>query len=246
MRRPTWPAPGRRSRIERPDPAPAVLGRVASGIAKRASAVLRADVTVTIETPARCALERVYAGRAWRCDDAGVGVWLVLDDGALRALLEIVLGGPAAAVPTTLERDIVRETVERLCASDEVVWQEAASGSAFCSDAWRSDVSIAAQSGPRARLTLAAPAPPPPSPGTLPRVEVGGIPISVGVAIAPSRMRLAEVLTWQPGSIVALGADGTPSVSVFADTEQIASGRLGASRGRRAVRLETVATESPR
>jgi hypothetical protein len=240
MKKAVWPRTARRSTALAPDPAPAALTRVATEIGDRASAVLRMPVATSTTDPVRGADFRQSRCRTWRCESGGVMVWLALDDAALRGLLEAVLGGPGASVPTALERDIVRETIERLIASDAMLWEEAPRERMPADDFWLCEVRIETNRSSVTRLSLLAAAAIPDAAPERAKLDHGRIPIVLSIGFPASGHRLESVLRWGPGSLVPIGASA-PTASVYAGRREIASGRIGAVRGRRAVMIESLA-----
>lgn len=239
MRRAVWPRAVRKSTAVVPDPAPAAISRVAEEMCDRAGAVLRMPVETSTTDPVRGADFRQSRCRTWRCETAGVPIWLALDDTALRGLLEAVLGGPAAAVPTALERDIVRETIERLIASDAVLWQESPRERIPEDDFWLGEVRISSPRSPAVRLSLIAEAARQEILPDRTTLDPGVIPISLWIGFPATAHRLGSVLRWGPGSLVRLAAR-VPAAAVCAGHREIASGAIGTARERLAIKLRSV------
>jgi hypothetical protein len=243
MNRIEWPAAGRNRPVTAPDPARVLLEHIAAGIEKRASSVLRAAVVVAVEAPVRDG--RRNGGRnlrVWRCE-AGpdLRAWLAVDETAARNLLQIVLGGPASKNPTTLEHEIVGETVERMCSSAGLCWEENGPDSPPpTGDAWRSTISIDPSSCDRVRIELVAPATPGQTSPAPSRVDADRIPIPIRAALLSEPLQLGAIAAWRPGALVSLSVEGgAPVVALFAGTRSIAMGRLGSSLGRRAVQIDS-------
>jgi len=111
LRRPSWPRAGS---IARGRSAPSVLEQLGRRIADNASESVRRRMDVAYAEPQRGGYAPAPGGyRAWRVAEADSIVWCVVDLASQSALLEAVLGGPGAARPTSIERAIVAETIER-------------------------------------------------------------------------------------------------------------------------------------
>jgi hypothetical protein len=247
MKRIAWPVARRNGRAEEPDPAPVLLDHIAAGIEKRAPTVLRSPVVTVIEPSLRGAWSKSGIGcrRSWSCEARhDIRVWLIVDEAAARNLLEIVLGGPASKRPTALEQEIVKETVERMCSTAGLCWEEdGPTWSPPPGDAWRCTMSIDPPSGNRVRIDLIAPAVHTLAPPAAPQIDVDRIPIRVHAAFTSEKIPLSVVATWQPGTIVSLQTDvGAAAVGLFAGAKSFATGRLGVSLRRRAVMIQTVDT----
>jgi len=179
--------------------------------------------------------------QTWHSDVGdGVDVWCALDRAGTRGLLEIVLGGPGAATPTSLERGIIRETVERLLAATNRIWEERAESRFPSAAGWICHVSIAAPNrATPADLCFYAPAADEPPAPIAQRVDLRDVPVTLTVRLPVAQMRVGDIAGWRPGAIVALGCDAGSAAGLFAGAVRMASGRLGAVRGRRAIRVDT-------
>ena len=182
--------------------------------------------------------------QAWHSDVGdGVDVWCAIDGAGARALLEIVLGGPGAAKTTALERGIVRETVERMLSSTDRVWEERTASRFPSTAGWLCKVTIAAASGNPADLCFYAPAADEPPTPIVQRVDLRDVPVALSASLPSTDVRVHEIAAWHPGAIVMLGCDAEPAVDLFAGATRMAIGRLGAVRGRRAVRVDRCVRE---
>ena len=233
-----WPKAGSRARTEPNDAAPTLLRHIVSAIERRVPDVLHVPVDVSTSLPVCTAAADAEYHRLWSCDAGrGVRIWMSIDHANARGLLEIVLGGPASTQFTTLEREIVKETVERLTSASGVSWDEEPLNHRPSTDrVWRSSIDIEASSGVHVTIDFNAPAMPAPSP--VPCVSGERIPILVRAEVARGATPLSEVAAWRPGTVVSLRADSTSSnVGLFAGKVRIATALLGASQGNRALRL---------
>lgn len=249
MNKPAWPRAGGSRRSPPTDPAPALLVRLAEGIERRAGETLRHRAEATRDEPV-CGEWTHFigaGGRIWRAECLeGTSVWCVFEDVAIRALLELILGGPGAQRTTALERGIITDVIERLLAAGDHGWAEDDGARPAAAHAWRCNVTIASDKRVHARFSLvAAAAAAPPTPAAE-RINAGPIPLSLTASLAPVSMRLAALIEWRAGSIVPLYDAGAPPIWLLAGSALIGSGRLGASRGRRAVRLDGPAQERAR
>jgi flagellar motor switch/type III secretory pathway protein FliN len=169
--------------------------------------------------------------RAWRVAEAESVVWCIVDAGAQAALLEAVLGGPGAVRPTSIERAIVAETMERLFARECVTGSqiaEAARERPVDADWWRCNVDLTPRRGRSATLQLFAPPTPADDPPTGAAPDLRAVPIFVSVEIAPVTIPLAQVLAWTPGALVPLPCASLNTAMIAAYPHvRLASGRIG-------------------
>jgi len=242
MKRPAWPRMRARAPQARIDPAPALLTRLADDVEAHAADALRGRGIASHDLPV-CGtwlpLDRDDA-QTWHSDIGdGVDVWCALDRSGARGILEIVLGGPGAPKPTALERGIVRETVERLLASTNRVWEERAESRFPSTACWICRVSIAAAGrGEPAQMCFYAPAvDEAPSP-IAQRVDLHDVPVTLMATLPAAEMRVGAIAAWRPGAVVPLGCEAESAVSLFAGPARVASGRLGTIRGKRAIRID--------
>jgi len=236
--RPLWPRPGRRNRRADDTDGPILLSNLARTIDERVSLVTRLRVTVEYSLIERDEYRPSAGDRAFFSASHGREVWCVVDAPSQRALLELVLGGPAARAFTSVEKSIAAESVRRLletpdarsrCALKEA-GDERPSGSQ-----WRSNADLVGPSG-RATLQLfvSVEQPPAPEPAAL-RIDVGSVPLSVSAWLVPTRVRLADVLAWRESSLFFIEtARGGIDLQLRVGSLFVAAGRLGVSNGRRA------------
>lgn len=163
-------------------------------------------------------------------------VWCTLDDVAARALLEVVLRGPAAARPTALERAIVKETMERFLVSGDRLWEEEARCRPPETRIWRCEISISSPPMLVAKLVLVAPVSSPPAPPAA-RVDVRHVLLPLSATLSPVSVQLSEIMRWRAGAIVAIERGPAVVVRLSAGATIVATGRLGSSLGRRAIRI---------
>jgi flagellar motor switch/type III secretory pathway protein FliN len=202
---------------------------------------MRGRASASHEAPTRGARVPSDRGDAqtWHSDIGdGVDIWCAIDDADARALLEIVLGGPGAAKPTSLERGIVRETVERVLSSTSRVWEERTEARFPSTSGWLCTVTIAAACGKPAELRFYAPAADEPPTPIAQRVDLRGVPVTLTASLPPTGVRVRSIAGWRSGAIVTLGCDAESAVDLFAGSACMASGLLGAAAGRRAVRID--------
>jgi len=241
MIRPVWSRPRRCTPKAIVDPAPAVLAGIAARVVSHAAETLRRRVSATHEGPIRGSWPVVHddvSAQTWHSDEGdGLDVWCAIDGDAVRNLLEIVLGGPAAPKPTTLERGIIRETVDRLLTSGERLWEERGSPRFSLTAGWLCPILIVDAGGIRAHLDLYAPAivePPAPIPAL---VDVRDVPVSLSATLPPLAVRVDAVAAWRTGTVVTLVGAADASVGLYAGASRIAAGKLGSVRGKRALRI---------
>jgi len=241
MNRVEWPSARRRRQIVPPDPAVAILDHVAAGIQRRAPDVLRVPAAVEVDRPEKSIwpVDRRPHRRVWRCEaDRGIRLWMTLDDDAVRALLAIVLGGPASERMTQLEREIVKETVERLSAGAGLCWEETATELQLEGPVWRSAIRILA-SETSFLVEIFAPAARQESSSPVPCIDGSRIPLRLTASILRTDTPLQTVAAWQPGLTVRLCSQGDPApVALYAGPALIARGLLGVSQSRRAIRID--------
>ena len=231
LRRPSWPRSG--SRVRCAPSAPHVLDSLSRRIADNATAALRRRVDVAFAEPERSGYAPAPDGdRAWHVSEEEHIVWCVVDAGAQSALLEAVLGGPGAARPTSIERAIVSEAIERLFLREA----NAASQIAECmherpahADWWRCNVDLTPRRGRSATLQLFAPPTPvieqnPPSAAP----DLRAVPLPLYVEVEPISVPLAQLLAWTPGALVPLARGSLISAMVGARPNvRLATGRVG-------------------
>ena len=241
MNKPAWPTIVRRPQSSPADAAPALLAQLAIAIESRASDIFRGRACVSHERPIRgpwSSVDDKRAAHAWHSDAGdGIDVWCVVDDESVRALLELVLGGPGALKPTALERGITRETIERLLSSCDRLWEERSVAALSTNRGWQCRVAVVAARGDRAELSLFAPAVEDPPPPTVARVDLRKVPMTLTASLPAIDVRVDSIASWRCGTIVELGRGTSAPVSLCAGTVHLGAGRLGILRGRRALRL---------
>ena len=159
LRRPSWPRSGERVRNE--SSAPLVLEELSRRVADNAPDALRRRMDVAYAQPERGGyLPSPLGDRAWRVELPESIAWCIVDFESQAALLEAVLGGPGAARPTSIERAIVAETIERLflsAGSRESQLAECERERPLHEQWWRCNVDLTPRSGRSATLQLFAP-----------------------------------------------------------------------------------------
>jgi hypothetical protein len=169
--------------------------------------------------------------RAWQVAEGATVVWCIVDAAAQAALLEAVLGGPGAERPTSIERSIVGETMERLFAHDSGSGSriaEVARERPIEAEWWRCNVDLTPRRGRSATLQLFAPPTQAVDPPTGAAPDLRAVPIFVSVETAPISIPLAHVLAWTPGALVQLPSAALNTAMVAAHPGVwLASGRLG-------------------
>jgi len=240
-----WPRRHHRTRVGTAPSAPAVITSIAKAMEDRSSIVLGRAVTAAVDPVVRIEKppSREPDIRAWRCTGAdAVLVWLIVDERSACALLGIVLGSAVTACSTALERTIVEETVQRLCATTEMGWNREDDLERLPDrGGWSCSLQIAGAARLNASLTFSAhdnaPEPTPQSPA----MECARIPIHVGAFIDGVPVPLGAVSAWRAGDMVALQSQSEPyDVGLSAGGFRFATGRLGASAGRRAVCIDRI------
>jgi hypothetical protein len=236
LKRPIW---ARRSREKRPagDPAPAILARVAATIATNAPKALRGRGALVADTPClhSWSPQELASAQVWHSDDGdAIDLWCVLGANDARLLLNIVLKGPAGDEPTPLERNIVRDTIERLLAATGRVWEERASAQLPPSTGWCCRLTLTDALGAAAAFTLHCP---PRRCEATPteRVDLRAIPVAVDALLPAMDMQVDAIARWSSGEFVALACAADAAVRLRVGAVSVASGSLGTSRGRRAI-----------
>lgn len=236
MKRPVF-GHRRRAAAETVDPAQLLLIRAAAAIESYGAKAMRGRGSVCAEKPRRRALTpaELHSSLAWHSEDADViDLSCLLAADQTRALLRIVLGGPPGDEPTPLERNIIRETVERLLTATGRLWEERAVGRVTIDVAWCCDLTIADAMGTTASIVLQAPiAATPPS---LPvRLDLSAVPIALDAMLPPLLVQVDSIARWRPGELVVLGCAAGSRTHLGAGNTRVASGELGAVHGRRAM-----------
>jgi len=214
--------------------APLVLDALSRRIAENAPTALRRRMDVAFAEPERSGYAPSPCGdRAWHVADDETIVWCIVDAGAQAALLEAVLGGPGAARPTSIERAIVAETIERLFAREDIPGSqivEREQERPVHADWWRCNVDLTPRRGRSATLQLFAPPTPeatrnPPT-GAAPDLQA--VPVFLSVEVGPISIPLAQVLAWTQGALVPLPRRSlTAAIVRVWPNVRLASGRIG-------------------
>jgi flagellar motor switch/type III secretory pathway protein FliN len=232
LRRPSWPRSGCRAR--RAQSAPRVLEHLSRRVAENAPDAIRRRMDVAYAEPLRGGYAPALGGdRAWRFAEAESIVWCVVDMTSQAALLEAVLGGPGATRPTSIERAIVAETIERLLRHDDTrasQLDECESDRPLHGDWWRCDIDLTPRKGRTATVQLFAPpaAEENTSHATAGSADVRAVPISLSVELTSITVPLADILAWSPGAIVPLSRGSLAAAIVGASPDvRLARGSVG-------------------
>jgi len=232
LRRPSWPRSG--SRAYRVQSAPRILEQLSRRIAGNAPEAVRRRMDVAYAEPQRGGYAPAPGGdRAWRVVEADSVVWCVVDMSSQAALLEAVLGGPGATRPTSIERAIVAETIERLFRHDDMratTLEEREGDRPLQGDWWRCNVDLTPRKGRSATLQLFAPpaAEENTAHATAGSADVRAVPISLSVELTPITVPLADILAWSPGAIVPLSRGSLAAAIVGAPPDlRLARGSVG-------------------
>jgi hypothetical protein len=212
--------------------APHVLDVLSRRIADNAPVAVRRRMDVAFAEPERSGYAPALDGdRAWQVAECETVVWCVVDARAQSALLEAVLGGPGAERPTSIERTIVGETMERLFANETLAGSriaEAGRERPTDADWWRCNVDLTPRRGRSATLQLFAPPTPADDPTAGAPPDLRAVPIFVSVETAPISIPLAHVLAWASGTLVPLPRASLHTAMVAAcPNVRLASGRIG-------------------
>lgn len=219
-----------------------MLIRTAVAIESGGAKALRGRGSVTAAKPLLLSSvgDEPASSFAWQSEDAGDAPDLscVLSAEDARSLLRIVLGGPSSGEPTPLERNIIRETAERLLAATGRAWEERPPERMPAGPAWRCELTLTDAVGTASSLVLCARACIP-TPSASSRVDLAWVPIHLDASFPSVRMNVETIARWRTGDLVALGCDAGARVALASDGTSVASGALGSIRGRRAVLVDT-------
>ena len=236
MKRPVWKR-YLRERATVADPAPALLARAADAIEAHAPKALTGRGSVVAQTPSQRPLtaQETELAHVWHSDDGdGLDVWCVLGLAGARTLLSIVLHGPAGHEPTPLERNIVRETVERLLAATGRVWEEQAGSKLPSVPGWCCRVELTDALGAKSTFTLHAPSRCAPT-RKIERVDLRAIPVMFDAMLPATPMRVDAIARWRKEDVVTLACAPEVATRLRASAACVAAGSLGAARGKRAI-----------
>ncbi len=252
LRRPAWPL-ARHNRLE----PPAWLSELARHVAQAVPDTLRGrlDVTYGVPQPGEYSPDHAY-DRVWLAYHDACVTWCIVDATSCAALLALIIGGPGAQLETPIERAIVGEAVERLLCVDDsrwAHWSEAATDRPKENRMWRCNVEVT-RSGRMATLQLLTPIfdrePTPAAHAvSVSANDIGAVRIGVRAELSPIAAPLAQILTWAPGSTVALHACSLNHVALAIERSVIATGRLGsigvgANTPTRAIEIDRIAASS--
>ncbi len=234
VRLPSW-RKGARRQPARVDRGPLLLGRIRRAVASRAPEFLRSDTEVTLSPLQRRFVSCNGARRAWRHEEDDRVVWCVADEESQRALLEWVLDGPGAVVPTAVEKTIVAECIERLLSGSAGSWTEADQHEIDDEEAWHGVLNLRGPSA-AARLELHVRADAEAAVGAAPHVD--DVPLSLEGRLAPFRVTIGDLAHLRQGSSLAMSIATTAPPALLCLTGGPAmSGTLGVVNGCRAIRL---------
>jgi hypothetical protein len=213
------------------------MARAAAAIEAHAPKALKGRASAVAQPPALrpLAAEEIEAAQVWHSDDGdGLDIWCVLGLAGARTLLGIVLHGPAGDEPTPLERNIVRETVERLLAATGRVWEEQAASKLPLLLGWCSRLDLTDALGAKSALTLHAPSRCAPA-RKVERVDLRAIQVTIDASLPAAQMRVDAIARWRKGDIITLACVPDVATSLRAGAACVGTGSLGASRGKRAI-----------
>jgi flagellar motor switch/type III secretory pathway protein FliN len=177
--------------------------------------------------------------QVWHSDDGdAIDLWCVLTANEARSLLKLVLQGPAGDEPTPLEQNIVRDTIERLLAATGRVWEERSSAQLPPSDGWCCRLTLTDALGATATFTLLAPSSSSRE-ASAERVDLRLIPVVVEAILPSIEMQVDAIARWRDGGLVALACAAESRVRLRIGSVCVASGSLGATRGRRAILISS-------
>jgi flagellar motor switch/type III secretory pathway protein FliN len=138
-----------------------------------------------------------------------------------------------------LERRILAETMARLLAYGDDLWEEELSF-APTSAVWESAIELCVPGGARVRIVVAAMPFDASAQSAKRAVRLEAVPLRLDAMLQPVRMPIAAMLRWSPGELVPLASARTPHVSLWAGRLRVAQGILGASGPRRAVAVHHI------
>jgi len=195
----------------------------------------RASLVVDLPVLRAWSPEELASVHVWHSDDGdSLDVWCVLGPTDARSLLRVVLQGPAGAEPTPLERNIVRDTIERLLTATGRLWEERAAAQLPPSLGWCCRLTLTDALGTTSTFTLHAPS-------TrfqlsaIAHVDLRTVPVSLDALLPTLDLQVDAVARWRNGDFVALACGPDAAVCFRIGSTCVASGSLGASRGHRAI-----------
>ena len=225
------------------DAAPALLLRLANDVESGCAAALRVQCRIFAGVPERRqSVLRSEGPVQWWLSDIGDGLdaAFALTAQDARGLLEILLGGPPAPAPTSLELRIVRESVDRLLSSTGRLWEERAAEPWQERECWSVRIDIAGP-GASSGFSFRSPAMIEPEAAPPALVELNRIPIVVSAQLPPQPIAVAALGGLEAGDLFRLGVRQGTEVRLMAQGVEIASGRLGCAQGRRSVEIDRIA-----
>jgi len=239
MKRPRWRRLADLASEPRIDPGFERVKRIAATVVSRIGSVLRKRSRATVQAPIRERwLAPLGAVRMWRCDSGGgVEVCCAVRSRDAAALLEAIIGGPAAATPTPLERTILAEAIVRLVEEPGLHWEEANCAVFGDAEVWRCAIDIESAGGLEASIDLLALAQVEPDRNPPQRIDPGRIPIRLHAIVEPAVTPIASILLWAPASVLPIGDHGAIRVRLLAGSTEVATGLLGACGDRRCVKI---------
>lgn len=206
-------------------------------MAAHAPKALRGRASIIADAPELRPLSPndLLSAHVWHSDDGdALDVWCVLGSSEARALLRIVLQGPAGDELTPLERNIVRDTLERLLATTGRVWEERAASQLPPSAGWRCRLTLTDNLGTSSTFSLHAPSSSAPERPRA-RVDLHGIPVMLEASLPSIEMHVDAIVRWRAGDVIALTCAPDVAVQIRAGDAPVGTGSLGVARGRRAI-----------
>jgi len=219
------------------DPTPALLVQIAAAIKADAPKVLRGRASVVTRSPVlrSWAPDDLASAHVWHSDRGdGIDIWCVLEAADIRSLLPVVLQGPAGDEPTPLERNIARDTVERLLVATGRVWEQRAASQLPPAVGWCCQSILSDALGTEAALSLLSPSSEPQEESST-RVDLRNIPVQLEALTPTIELRVDAIARWRAGDVVTLATCQEATVSMRIGTIPVANASLGSTHGRRAV-----------
>jgi hypothetical protein len=235
LRKATWRVP-RESAPEPIDYGPHLLEDIARGIGIRAESVFRGSAQIAYAPPIRGDHLGMPSDRVWHSESAGRSFWCALSADGQRGLLEFVLAGPGAAIPTAMERTIVAECIDRLLSSSPTHHWLDTSLEAPPAGTWRCSIDLTAGGRAVALLQLftRAAAVIPKAASIQPSLDDVTLPLRA--RLASVRSTLTALSAWKVGTVLALPGRELAAELVM-DRGPVVHGVVGGADGLRAVRL---------
>ena len=225
------------------DAAPALLVRLAHDIESGGVTALRIQCSIFAGIPERRpSVPRSEGPVQWWFSDIGDGLdaAFVLTAQDARGLLEMLLGGPPAPTPTSLELRIIRETVDRLLSNTGRLWEERAAEHWQERECWSVRIDISG-GNVRCGFSLCSPAMIEPAAAAPALADLNRIPIVVSAELPPLPVAVAALGGLAAGDLFRLGVRQGIEVRLIAQGAVLATGRLGCAAGRRSVEIDRIA-----